>query len=173
LIKVIRRLLFLIGLAVGITWVLRTFFFDMILVASGSMEPTLAVGDHYVVNRLTYRFRDPDRGDIIVFRSPVDGETGFIKRVIAVGGDTVELRDKHVILNGKPLEEPYTEYKRAKETLDGDNLGPLQVPEGSVFVLGDDRDESFDSTTWKDPKTGTHIYFLPNTHIKGKLIQIL
>jgi len=167
----IKRLLFLVSLAVGITWILRTFLFDTILVASGSMEPTLAVGDHYLVNRVSYRFHAPDRGDIIVFRSPVDEQTGFIKRVIAVGGDSVELREKHVILNGKPMEEPYTVYKRAKEALDGDNLGPLKIPEGTVFVLGDDRDESFDSTTWKNTKTGESIYFLPVTHIKGKLIQ--
>jgi signal peptidase I len=168
-----RRALFLVALAVGITWILRTFIVDTILVASGSMEPTLAVGDHYWVNRLTYRFHGPDRGDIIVFRSPVDEQTGFIKRVIAVSGDSIEIREKHVILNGKPLEEPYTEYKRAKEALEGDNLGPLKVPEGCVFVLGDDRDESFDSTTWKNLKTGEHIYFLPITHIKGKLVQLL
>ena len=167
-----RRLLFLIALALGITWVLRTFFIDTISVASGSMEPTLDVGNHYWVNRWIYRLNKPERGDIIVFRSPVDGDTGYIKRVIATSGDTVELRDKRVILNGKPLEEPYTEYKRAKEHLVGDNLGPLQVPDNSVFVLGDDRDESFDSTTWIDPKTGQHIYFLPIQNIKGKLIQI-
>src|SRR5882762_293263 len=117
-----KRALFLVALAVGITWILRTFLFDTIVVASGSMEPTLAVGDHYLVNRLIYRFHGPDRGDIIVFRSPVDEQTGFIKRVIAVSGDSIEIHEKHVILNGKPLEEPYTEYKRAKETLEGDNL---------------------------------------------------
>jgi signal peptidase I len=135
------------------------------------MEPTLVVGEHYLVNRMSYRVHGPDRGDIIVFRSPVDEQTGYIKRVIAVTGDSIEMREKHVILNGKPLEEPYTVYKRANEALAGDNLGPLQVPVGTVFVLGDDRDESFDSTTWKDPKTGEPIYFLPITHIKGKLIQ--
>jgi signal peptidase I len=168
----IKRLLFLVSLAVGITLVLRTFIFDAISVASGSMEPTLDVGNHYLVNRLVYDLHAPERGDIIVFRSPLDPDVGFIKRVIATSGDTVQLRDKHVILNGKPLEESYTVYKRAKEHLDGDNLGPLKVPENTVFVLGDNRDESFDSTTWKDPKTGEHIYFLPMKNIKGKLIQI-
>jgi len=167
-----RRVLLLVAIAVGITWIMRTFLFDTISVASGSMEPTLEVGSHYLVNRCVYRFHGPDRGDIIVFRSPIDGDTGFIKRVIAVGGDTVELRDKRVILNGKPLEEPYTIYKRAKEHLAGDNLGPLKVPEDGIFVLGDNRDESFDSTTWKEPKTGEPVYFLPRENIKGKLIQI-
>ncbi len=77
-----------------------------------------------------------------------------------------------MILNGKPLEEPYTEYKRAQETLAGDNLGPLKVPDDGLFVLGDNRDESFDSTSWKDPKTGSPIYFLPIKNLKGRLIQI-
>ena len=170
--KVIRRLLFLISLAIALTWVLRTFLFDTISVATGSMEPTLPVGTHYLVNRWIYRVRAPERGDIIVFRSPVDQKTGFIKRVIAVPEDLVELREKKVILNGKPLEEPYTVYKRAKEALAGDTLGPLKVPKDRVFVLGDNRDESFDSGSWKDPQTGEAIYFVPKDHIKGRLIQI-
>lgn len=136
------------------------------------MEPTLQVGNHYWVNRLVYRFRDPLRGEIIVFRNPVDGEKGFIKRVIGIPGDEIELRDKKVHVNGKLLEEPYTVYKRPGERLAGDNLGPLKVPEANLFVLGDDRDESEDSTTWKDPKTGARIYYVPFQNIKGKLIQI-
>ena len=87
-------------------------------------------------------------------------------------GDDVELREKKVYLNGKLLEEPYTVYKRANERLAGDNMGPLKVPEGSVFVLGDNRDESYDSTSWRDIKTGKPIYFLPMKNIKGRLIQI-
>jgi signal peptidase I len=168
----IRRLLFLVCIAVGIALFIRTFLFDTISVASGSMEPTLDVGTHFLVNRWLYRLHDPAHGDIVVFTSPVDHETGFIKRVIAVGGDQVELRDKKVYLNGTLLEEPYTIYKRANENLAGDNLGPLTVPDGDVFVLGDNRDESFDSTTWTDSKTGQHIYFLAIKDIKGKLIQI-
>jgi signal peptidase I len=167
-----RRLLFLFAIALAATWVLRTFIVDTIYVASGSMEPTLEVGTHYLVNRWIYRFRSPEHGDIIVFRSPVDEKIGFIKRVIAVAGDEIELREKKVYLNGKLLEEPYTIYKRAGEHLMGDNLGPFKVPESSFFVLGDDRDESDDSTTWKDPKTGKRIYYLPAQNIKGKLIQV-
>lgn len=165
-------MLFLTVIAVGITLCLRTFVVDTIVVASGSMEPTLAVGNHYWVNRAVYRWRDPQRGEIIVFKSPVDDEKGLIKRVIGVPGDAVELRDKKVYLNGKLLEEPYAVYKRAGERLAGDNLGPLQVPERNLFVLGDDRDESEDSTTWKDPRTGQSIFYVPFKNIKGKLIQI-
>ena len=136
------------------------------------MEPTLHVDTHFWVNRWIYRLHSPERGDIVDFRSPVDGERGLIKRVIAVPGDDIELRDKKVYLNGKILEEPYAMYKRANELLAGDNLGPLKVPGNSVFVLGDNRDESYDSTTWKDAKTGKPIYYLPVKNIKGRLIQI-
>lgn len=136
------------------------------------MEPTLEVGTHYLVNRWIYRVSSPRRGDLIVFTSPVDHKTGFIKRVLAVSGDDIELKEKKVYLNRQPLEEPYTVYKRAGEHLAGDNLGPLKVPEANVFVLGDDRDESDDSTTWKDAKTGARIYFLPIENIKGRLVQI-
>ena len=136
------------------------------------MEPTLPVGNHYWVNRIVYRLRDPQRGEVIVFRSPVDGEKGLIKRVIGIPGDEIQLKDKKVYLSEKMLEEPYAVYKRAGERLAGDNLGPLQVPEGNLFVLGDDRDESEDSTTWKDPKSGQRIFFVPFKNIKGKLIQI-
>jgi signal peptidase I len=169
----IKRLLFLFTIAVVATVVLRTFLFDKISVASASMEPTLPVGTHYLVNRWIYRIHEPKRGEIIVFRSPVDHETGFIKRVIAVPGDIIELRDKRVWLNEKPLEESYTVYKRASERLVGDNIGPMTVPAAHVFVLGDNRDESMDSTTWKDPKTEKPIYFLPLEDIKGRLIQLL
>ncbi len=84
----------------------------------------------------------------------------------------MELREKKVFINGKAVEEPYTEYKRAQEELAGDNMGPLHVPDECLFVLGDNRDESFDSTTWKDLKTSKAIYFLPMKNVKGKLIQI-
>jgi signal peptidase I len=166
----IRRWLFLIGIAVGIALGIRTFLFEAVSVASSSMEPTLYLHTHYMVNRIVYKFRPPQRGDIVVFSSPVDRQTGFIKRVIGVAGDTIELRDKRVILNGQPLEEPYAIYKRASEQLVGDNLGPLTVPEGSVFVLGDNRDESFDSTAWTDAN-GKPIYFLPIQLIKGRLMR--
>ncbi len=168
----IKRILFLVSLAVGITLILRTFLIDTISVASASMEPTLGVGTHYLVNRLVYRFSRPRHGDIIVFLSPVDHKKGSIKRVIALEGDTIELREKKVVLNHKPLEEPYVVYKRPEELLDGDNLGPLKVPEGHVFVLGDNRDESLDSTTWKDSQTGERIFFLALSKIKGRVIQI-
>jgi signal peptidase I len=169
---VIRRLVFLVALAVIGAGILRTFFFDTVSVASGSMEPTLFVDTHYLVNRFVYYLHSPERGDIISFINPVDHKTKFIKRVIAVPGDEIEMRDKKVVLNGTPLEEPYTEHKRSTEHLVGDNLGPFKVPDDKYFVLGDNRDESYDSSMWVDAKTGEHIYFLPKENIRGRLIQI-
>jgi signal peptidase I len=168
----LRRWFFLISLGVGGALVLRTFFFDTVSVASGSMQPTLFVGTHYLVNRIVYRFHEPKRGDIVSFVSPLDHRSRYIKRVIAIPGDQIEIREKHVVLNGKSLDEPYTVHTRAEERLVGDNLGPLTVPAGKVFVLGDNRDESFDSSVWKDPDTGERIYFLPLKSIRGRLIQI-
>ena len=136
------------------------------------MEPTLPVGLHYLVNKLAYRWSSPERGDIIVFTDPLDPDLGMIKRVVAISGDKVEMKNKKVILNDQPLDEPYAVYKRVHEQLEGDTMAPQTVPPGHVFVLGDNRDESEDSSVWKDPKTGEHLYFLPNELVKGKLIHL-
>lgn len=168
-----RRLLFLLILGLSGGWIVRSYVVEAVAVASGSMEPTLFVGTHYWVNRLAYRFHGPRRGDIVVFASPLDNKTGLIKRVIGLPGDEVEIRDKRVFLNGARLEEPYAVYKRAAERLEGDNLGPLKIPDGAVFVLGDNRDESSDSSVWKQAGTGQPVHFLPLKNIKGKLIQLI
>ena len=166
----IKRILLIAGLALGGGWIVRKCLLEGIWVASGSMEPTLPVGTHYFVNRMAYHLHSPLRGDIIVFKSPVDAEKGLIKRVIAVGGDRVERRSKQVFLNGTALSEPYAVYKRAAERLAGDNIPPVTVPADNVFVLGDNRDESEDSSVWKDPRTGEHIYCVRGQDIEGRLI---
>jgi signal peptidase I len=168
----LKRTLFLLALGLAGAWITRTYFIETVSVASGSMEPTLFLNTHYLVNRIVYRLHEPERGDIIVFTSPVDHKTGYIKRVIAVGGDRVELRAKQVILNGTPLEEPFTIHKRANVNLVGDTLQEITVPDHDVFVLGDNRDESDDSSVWKDPQTGQRIYFVKTQDIKGRLIRI-
>ena len=140
-----------------------------IVIASGSMSPTLPVGQRLFQDRLTYLFRGPRRGEIIAFRNPVGEDHESIKRVIAVAGDTVELRRKRVWLNGAPLHESYTRYTRPDELLAGDDLGLLRVPEGALFVLGDNRDESNDSASWRDPATGGRIYFLKTSDVTGKV----
>lgn len=160
-------MLFLIIVSVLGFLFLRAFVFESISIASASMEPTLLVGTHFFSDKLTLRLRDPARGDIIVFTSPITADEEMVKRVIAVGGDTVELKEKKVLLNGKELVEPYVKYTREGEHLQGDNLGPLEVPKGHLFVLGDNRDESNDSASWKDARSGEHIYFVPLSSVKG------
>jgi signal peptidase I len=140
-----------------------------IVIASDSMAPTLSVGHHLVLDRVVYIFREPRRGEIISFKSPVGEEHESVKRVIAVPGDTVELREKKVYLNGEHKYERYAHYARPDELLAGDSLGPLTVPAGHLFVLGDNRDNSFDSASWKEPATGAPLHFLPLSAVTGKV----
>ena len=166
----IKRLLLIVIVSLSGAGLVRGFLFEGVWIASGSMEPTLPEGTHYFVNKVIYHLRPPLRGEIIVFRSPVDNQKGLIKRVIAVGGDRVEIRRKQVSLNGTPLSEPYAVYKRATERLLGDTLPLLAVPAEAYFVLGDNRDESEDSDSWKDAATGAKIYFVKRENIQGRLV---
>lgn len=147
----------------------RAWLVEPIYIASDSMAPTLTKGQHLLLDKLTYRFRPPARGEIVSFKSPVGEEHGSVKRVIAAGGDTVELRKKKVWLNGKPLDEPYTWYARADEALKGDTMPPAKVPDGALFVLGDNRDNSDDSASWPDPATGVPPLFLPVSSVTGRV----
>jgi len=168
----IKRLAFLVLLAFAGTVLLRTFVIEGIYVASASMEPTLHVGTNFFLEKLTLRFSKPRRGDIVVFVSPVNPGKDLIKRVIAVGGDKIEIKDKEVFLNGTKLDEPYIKHTRSNEILQGDNIEPLDVPRDSVFVMGDNRDESGDSRDWKNKDTGQHIYFVTCDSIKGRIILL-
>lgn len=163
----LTRLLFLIGLALAIILPIRQWVVEPIYIASPSMEPTLPTGIRVFTDKLTPRLRAPRQGDIIVFAPPMGGEHELVKRVIAVPGQTVELREKKVFINGQPLEEKYAEHKRPDERLQGDDMEPLVVPEGGLFVLGDNRDESKDSSVWKDPETGAPTPFLPVKNVRG------
>ncbi|HBX44003.1 MAG TPA: signal peptidase I [Deltaproteobacteria bacterium] len=152
------------AVALLIALLVRTFVIQAFKIPSGSMENTLLVGDHIFVNKFLYgyhvpytkgrilAFHTPERGDIIVFVFPEDPSKDFIKRVVAIPGDTVEIRDKVVILNGEPLREGYTRFADGKMT-DGfvrsrDNMPPVKVPAGEYFVMGDNRDRSYDSRFW-------------------------
>lgn len=147
----------------------RRWLGEPIYIASDSMAPTLTKGHHLLLDKLTYRFRAPRRGEILAFRSPVGEDHESVKRVVAVGGDTVELRSKKVYLNGEPQLEVYAYYARPDEALAGDTLGPLTVPEDALFVLGDNRDNSRDSASWADPATGEPLHFLPVSAVTGKV----
>ncbi|MDE2040199.1 MAG: signal peptidase I [Elusimicrobia bacterium] len=164
------RLLYLFLIAAAVVLPLRAWVIEAIYIPTASMEPTLPVGRHLFCDKLTLRWRRPRRGDIIVFRPPIEvgGEQAeqMVKRVIGLPGETVELRHKRVFIDGKPLQEDYVEHTRPGERLEGDDLGPIVVPPDSYFVLGDNRDESNDSSVWRDAK-GRHVYFISAAEIVG------
>ncbi len=161
-----KRLFFLVALGVAGAYLFRMFCFEGIYVASESMEPTLPKDRHVMVNKMAFLFDSPHFGDIIMFDSPMNPAKGLIKRVIGVGGDTLEIRAKKVYRNGSLLDEPYTQFLKADTLLAGDDIKPFEVPKGTVFVMGDNRDVSGDSRDWRSP-SGEPIPFLPVSKIKG------
>jgi signal peptidase I len=168
-----KRWIFLITLGLAGGLLFRQVGFEGIYVATPSMEPTLPVGTHYFADKFTFFFRSPRRGEIVVFASPVEEGKDLIKRTIGLPGETIRIKDKTVYINGRSLSEPYVKYKRKTEILVGDNIAEIKIPDDSFFVLGDNRDESGDSATWKDPKSGEPIYFIPQGRIKGRLLNVL
>ncbi len=144
--------------------IIRAYVVQAFKIPSGSMIPTLLVGDHILVTKFIYGtkipfndtrvlvFREPQRGDVVVFKYPQDPDRDFIKRVIGIGGDVVEGRNKIVYVNGKALNEPYIQHTDNDIRSIGmdvrDNFGPLYVPKGKLFVMGDNRDQSYDSRYW-------------------------
>ena len=136
-------------LALGI----RTFVAEARYIPSGSMEPTLEVYDRLIIEKLSYRFRTPERGDVVVFNPPQtlkaqnvlkdkDKDTAFIKRVIGLPGETIEVKMGRVYVNGTPLREKYIEEEPQYD------YGPVTVPEDQYLVLGDNRNNSYDSHYW-------------------------
>jgi signal peptidase I len=151
--------------ALVIALAVRSFLFAPFKIPSGSMVPTIEVGDHIFATMYSYGLHVPfmdarvfaqpiERGDIVIFPFPGDPSVDYIKRVVAKGGETVEVRGRQVLIDGKPLDEPYAYYDPAKESAFGvrcDGLrycGPVLVPRGRVFVMGDNRLDSADSRVW-------------------------
>ncbi len=160
------RLIYLILLGVGGAFLVRNFVFEGIYIASDSMSPTLSVGTHILVRKFLWDSYKPNRGDIIMFDSPMDRGRGLVKRVIAIEGDTIELRQKKVFLNGEPLSEPYAFFLNPREMYMGDTLASVAVPPGYLFVMGDNRDVSGDSRDWKNA-SGEHQPFLPASAVQA------
>ena len=133
--------------AAVIAFVLTTFVIANSEIPTGSMENTIMTGDRVVGNRLSYLTKDPERYDVIIFKYPDDESQLFIKRIIGLPGETVEIRDGHIYIDGssEPLEDVET-----KEYMVG-NYGPYTVPEGCYFVMGDNRNDSKDSRYWINP----------------------
>jgi signal peptidase I (EC:3.4.21.89). Serine peptidase. MEROPS family S26A len=166
---------------------IRTFVAQAYNIPSGSMKPTLLVGDFILVNKLVYRFSEPQRGDIVVFKYPIDPNIDFIKRIVALPGEEVEVRNNQVFINGKPLplievgrgeengvrkviyEEVLPEGTKQKVQFYEDfpfskrDFGPVVVPPNHYFVMGDNRDNSEDSRYWG---------FVPRENIVGKAFVI-
>ncbi len=121
-------------------------------IPSLSMNPSLLIGDHILVDKQAYSHGKPGREDIVVFKSPVEPSRTFIRRVIGIGGDIVEIRDNKVFINNNKLSENYiidnNEKPSGTEMGSSNNVGPVTVPEGYVFVLGDNRSQSNDSRNW-------------------------
>lgn len=168
--------------AVVLALFVRTFVFQAFKIPTGSMKPNLLVGDHLLVNKFIFAptatalerallpMRDIRRGEIIVFKFPEEPERDFIKRVIGLPGDTIELRNQTVFINGEALTEPYAHYLfPPAEEGQADSLdirrkyGPVTVPDGHFFMMGDNRDDSQDSRFWG---------FLPQSYVKGRALFI-
>ncbi len=163
-----KRLFYLIILGVGGAYLFREYVGGIVRVASGSMEPTLKINSIRWVDKWHYKEKPAERGVLVIFPSPVAEKKKLIKRVIAVGGDSIGIRDKKVFINWEEIEEPYVSHTRPNEILAGDNIPNVTVPQGFVFVMGDNRDSSEDSRDWKD-KNGKPVYFIPVESIKGRI----
>ena len=146
---------------------IKTLLMEAYKIPAGSLKPTLLIGDQILAKKLLAVRQGADRGDIIIFPFPEKPEKDFIKRVVATGGETIEIVDKKVFINGEAIDEPYTVHSDthtfSKNINARDNFGPFTVPENAVFVMGDNRDNSYDSRFWG---------VVENSAIKGKAYTI-
>ena len=175
----LREYIEAILLAIVIAFFIRTFVIQAYKIPSGSMKPTLLIGDHILVSKFNYGIRlplvrstlipvgTPKRGDIVVFIYPEDRSKDFIKRLIGLPGDRIEIRNKNILLNGLPWSDTHGVHVDnliiPGSVQPRDNFGPVTVPEGSLFVMGDNRDESYDSRFWG---------FVPMKDVLGKALII-
>jgi len=183
--SVVREYLESIVVAVILALFIRTFVVQAFKIPTGSMEKNLLIGDHLLVNKIVYSpsnnvvervllpKKSIERRHVVVFKFPEDPSRDFIKRVIGLPGETVEIREKKVYVDGKPLDEPYVHFLEPPLSRDDpeyglredgrDNWGPQLVPPGHLFVLGDNRDNSRDSRYWS---------FLPMDQVKGRALLV-
>ncbi|MBW2621883.1 MAG: signal peptidase I [Deltaproteobacteria bacterium] len=162
--SILREYLEVIIAAVILALFIRTFFVQTYKIPSGSMEPTLEVGDQILVSKFFYGIRvpflnkivistaTPKRGDVMVFIFPLDRSVDFIKRVVGIPGDTVEISNRKLYINGEPVKDEFARYEKISSASvmvkPRDIFGPMVVPENKYFVMGDNRDHSHDSRWW-------------------------
>ena len=181
--SVLREYFESIVIAVILALFVRTWVMQAFKIPTGSMENNLLIGDHLLVNkfifgptplaigRATLPVRPIHRGDVVVFKYPDEPDRDFIKRVIGLPGETVELRNKKVYINAKPIDEPYVHFLSPPSTAGQEvtsfdvreRYGPVTVPPDHYFVMGDNRDNTQDSRYWG---------FLPRSYVKGKALLI-
>ena len=149
----LREIIETIVLSLAIFFLITTFLFQNFRVVGASMEPSLHDGEYLIVNKLVYRFRSPQRGDIVVFAFPGDEARDFIKRIVGLPGDKVRIVKGRLKINGKRVKEPYLDNRSFS------SWGPKVLGESEYFVLGDNRDNSSDSRNWG---------MLPRANIMGK-----
>jgi len=170
-----------LGIALILAFVIKTSIVEAYKIPSGSMEDTLLVGDFLLANKFLYgsrvplvnlrlpEIRDPQPGDVVIFKFPKDPSVNYIKRCVAVGGQTVEIRNKVLYVDGQIIELPATGKFTGGQKPQGtaqtprDNFGPYRVPDNSFFMMGDNRDNSYDSRFW---------YAVPRDLIQGKAMMI-
>lgn len=176
--NLLREYLEAAAIAILLALFIRTFVVQAFKIPSGSMEPTLLIGDHILVNKFLYGVKipftrktmiplgEPKRDDVVVFIYPVDKTKDFIKRVVGLPGETFEIRDSKILIDGQPYEDRYGRYADSSgkgNPSAGFRYGPTVIPEGHVFVMGDNRDHSYDSRFWG---------FVPVQSVKGKAFII-
>ncbi|TDB39996.1 MAG: signal peptidase I [Actinobacteria bacterium] len=142
------ELVLMVILAFALATGIRTFVVQPYVIPTGSMIPTIGIGERVLANKFIYRFDTPRQGDIVVFDDPTKTVPTLIKRVIAVGGQTLDIKEGAVWVDGKKLDEPYVHGKPSEP---GDVLLPMQIPEGQVWLMGDNRTNSHDSR-WFGPQ---------------------
>ena len=133
----------MILIALGIGLFLNKYVVANAQVPTGSMETTVMAGDRILVNRLSYVFGEPKRGDIVTFIYPDDGKTLYLKRIMGLPGETISGKNGVIYINDEPLEEDFT------QEISEEDFGPYTVPEGSYFMMGDNRNDSWDSRYWE------------------------
>lgn len=146
-----------------ITKTIRNDFIQAFKIPAASMMPSILIGDHILVNKRLYRNSKPQKGDIVVFTIPQEPSKDFIRRIIGLSGDVIEIKNKQLYINSQKIEEDYIINTDSNILQNRDNYGPVTVPEGSLFVLGDNRDNSYDSRFWG---------FLDSEKLKGKVATI-